>query len=245
MAIEVFTPRYNGGYYTLEGVEATKRFEGRVLKVEQCVETRNWSDTLDYTDYRSTNVTRALVWLGTHGVPGMRNAQGRLFANLSEGEYWQEKARDLEFHEQFAWVDCTNIFADRGETKYTPTVDAMMGEGDPMMWANFVAWEAYEKSVADKAARDRAAREAEAAKLEEKRKAAAAKKAAKAELAKAEAEAQLTKCPKKGTKVTVDGFTGMVFWTGVSKYYGKWNARVGVKDTRGEVRWIDAAHWAK
>jgi hypothetical protein len=39
----------------------------------------------------------------------------------------------------------------------------------------------------------------------------------------------------------VDGFTGKVFWMGVSKYRGAYNARAGVKDSKGEVAWIDAA----
>ena len=39
----------------------------------------------------------------------------------------------------------------------------------------------------------------------------------------------------------MDGFTGKVFWMGVSKYRGAYNARAGVKDSKGEVAWIDAA----
>ena len=32
-------------------------FADRVVRIEQLVETRNWSDTLDYTDMRSVTAT--------------------------------------------------------------------------------------------------------------------------------------------------------------------------------------------
>ena len=67
-----------------------------------------------------------------------------------------------------------------------------------------------------------------------------AKKTAKEAVLKAEAEKLLSRIPAKGTVVTVDGFTGKVFWAGVSKYYGAFNARAGVKDSKGEVRWVEA-----
>ena len=67
-----------------------------------------------------------------------------------------------------------------------------------------------------------------------------AKKQAKEDALRSEAEKLLARIPAKGTMVTVDGFTGQVFWTGVSKYYGKFNARAGVKNSKGEVQWIDA-----
>ena len=81
-----------------------------------------------------------------------------------------------------------------------------------------------------------AAEEAEKA----KRVARQAKKQAKEDGLKAEAEKLLARIPAKGTMVTVDGFTGKVFWVGVNKYYGKFTARAGVKDTKGTVQWISA-----
>ncbi|MBM3301367.1 MAG: hypothetical protein FJY85_15615, partial [Deltaproteobacteria bacterium] len=52
-------------------------FPNRVVRVQRMTEERNWSDTLDYSDWRSTNVVYALVWLGTHGVPP-ENRKGRI-----------------------------------------------------------------------------------------------------------------------------------------------------------------------
>ena len=110
---------------------------------------------------------------------------------------------------------------------------------------NLIAWRSYQAALEAKlaAAAEKAA--AVAAKAEADRAKRAAAKTAKLAAAEAEARKLLAHIPAKGTTVTVDGFTGKVFWTGVSKYYGKWNARAGVKDAKGEVRWIDASHWAK
>ena len=89
--------------------EETKRlYVGRVIRVEKVVEVRNWSDTMDYSDYRSTSCTWALVWLGTHGVPP------RVHGARPIRDWYGNPERDLAPEEQFAWVDCTNIFTDRG-----------------------------------------------------------------------------------------------------------------------------------
>ena len=66
-------------------------------------------------------------------------------------------------------------------------------------------------------------------------------KTAKDAALKAVAEGMLARIPAKGTVVTVNGFTGKIFWTGVAKYRNQWNANAGVKDTKGVVQWISAS----
>ena len=231
--------------------KAFDMYVGRVLKVEHTTETRNWSDTLDYSDMRTTKCTYATVWVGTRGLPPTDARGFRLPLFLEDEvipEYHAEHERDLEAHEQFRRVDCTNLFSDRSGYSLGASVDSIDMQllwGGPEMLESWKLYEAHlaaEQLKAEAAAAARtAAYEAERVKAAEK----AAKKAAKDALLKAQAEALLAHCPAKGTLATVNGFTGKVFWTGVSKYYGKYNARVGVKNARGDVQWIDAAHWAK
>jgi hypothetical protein len=74
-------------------------------------------------------------------------------------------------------------------------------------------------------------------KLEAEKKEAAKRAVAEAREAarKAQAEAVLAGMPEKGTRVTVCGMkypepvVGTVFWKGVTKYRGKWAAKIGVK----------------
>lgn len=225
-------------------------FAGRVLKVEKTVETRNWSDTLDYSDYRTTNCTYALVWLGTHGLPPSKSTT-RPMAHYGSvrspsdhmPDYLAAAARDLEFFEQFAWVDCTNLFSDRNGYTLAAAEDALGGE--PLMWANYIAWQAYMDSAREAAAAA-AAKKAEAIRLVEEEKAAkAAARAAAAEAklaaTKDEAAVLMAKLPPKGTKVTVKGVTGQLFWTGIKAYRGVNSARIGVKDSTGTAHWFSAS----
>lgn len=217
-------------------------FAGRVIRIEQLTEIRNWSDTLDYTDMRSVTATYALVWLGTHGVPPeARHGRPMTYSTPCS---WHVP-RDLEFHEQFAWIDCTNMFVDRNGYALKAEVDGDHGMfGEPLMWANLIAWEAYHKAVAEKRAEElrieQEARQAEEAAHQAKVAARKAKAAAKDAILKAAAEGMLARIPAKGTEVTVDGFTGKVFWMGCSKYRGAWSARAGVKNGKGEVVWVPA-----
>jgi hypothetical protein len=111
------------------------------------------------------------------------------------------------------------------------------------------AWEAFHKARLERVAEEkRAAEEARQAVIDaEKAKQAArqAKRDAKLALLKADAEGQLARIPAQGTMVTVDGFTGVLFWKGVKSYYGKWNARAGVKNAKGEVVWVGAEKFAQ
>ena len=224
-------------------------FQHRVLRIEKTTEIRNWSDTLDYSDHRSTDCTWALVWLGTRGVPARdaHYAGGRTVAFIDALKWDADKIRDLEVHEQFAWIDCTNLFSDRNGYSLWPEVDTFdmqLLHGGPEMLDGLVAWEAYHKARREKLAEEaRIAAEARQAIIDAdnaKRAARQAKRDAKVALLKADAEAKLARIPAKGTKVTVDGFTGVIFWMGVKSYYGKWNARAGVKDAKGNVQWVDA-----
>ena len=227
-------------YGTSNPAGTERFFVGRVVRIQQVTETRNWSDTLDYTDMRSTSCTYALVYLGTHGV-APRNHFGRLLASHAPCS-WDEP-RDLDVGERFAWVDCTNLFSDRNGFYLTATVDSL---GDQLLWGGpemldaLTLWDAHAAQLAVEAEEKRAAAEAQRAAAAAVEAAKAAKKAAKDAALRVEAEKLLARIPPKGTTVTVDGFTGKVFWTGASKYYGKWTARAGVKNAKGTVQWVSA-----
>ena len=228
-------------------------FFGRVSKVITTTEERNWSDTMDYSDYRTTSCTYAMIYLGHHGVPGDITREGRIMTHMyvQTGMYPNTYVpRDLKVHERFAWVDCTNLFSDRFGYSLKADEDAF---GDVMLhcgaeiYDELTAFEAHHAAVRDariaESARQEAIRKA-AEEVEKAKKAARqAKRDAKEAELKASAEKLLARIPAKGTEVTVDGFTGKVFWTGVSKYYGTFTARAGVKDAKGEVVWVDAVRF--
>ena len=227
-------------------VDPETLFRGRVLKIERTTETRNWSDTMDYSDHRSTECTWALVYIGTYGVPP-RGWNGRVITHIKDASW--ETPRDLTVGERFAWVDCTNLFGDRHgyllKAEVDTVGDLLIAGGTENIYDQLAAWEVHHKAALEARVAEHAAKEAirlatEAA-AAEKAAARQAKKDAKEAVLKAEAEKLLARIPAKGTQVTVDGFTGKVFWVGVSKYYGKFNARAGVKDAKGNVVWVEAA----
>jgi len=229
-------------------------FQHHVLRIEKATEIRNWSDTLDYSDHRSTECTYALVWLGKRGVPPRTPfyANGRSVAYIDAPKWDADKVRDLEVHEQFAWVDCTNLFSDRHGYSLSATVDPFdmqLLHGGPEMIEGVKAWEAHHKARIEREAEERRieAEKRQAIVDAENAKQAArqAKRDAKVAVLKAAAEAQLARIPAKGTVVTVDGFTGKVFWMGVKSYYGKWSARAGVKNAKGDVVWVGAEKFAQ
>jgi len=220
-------------------------FEGKVLKVESTREDRNWSDTLDYSDYRATTCTWALVWLGEHGVVPSRYrgiTTARPMAFIEEAD-WMVR-QPLAPAEQFAWIDCTNLFSDRHGYALLATVDENWKQaafGGPVMWENYLLWQAAQEQLkvdARKAADERSIAEA---KLKAAAEAKAAVKTAKDAALKAVAEGMLARIPAKGTTVTINGFTGKIFWTGVAKYRNQWNANAGVKDSKGIVQWVSAS----
>lgn len=199
--------------------------EGRVIEIRRFRDHRNMSDTMDYSDWQTVDCCEALVWLGEENHPG--------------GYEWHA-SRPLEFHEQFMWVDCSNHFADRCGYVSIPEVDVHPGNGEPIMWANLIAWRSHQvglqkELVAKKEAlhAERRARfNAELAKRHEREKKSEEEKAAAEQLLRIYA-------PAKGTSVTVDGVTGTVFWSGVKCYRNKWRSTVGVKDKYGTASWID------
>ena len=247
MAITLITRDYDNNI-DLE----SEVFVGRVLRVEHTPETRNWSDTMDYTDYRTTNCTYALVWLGTHGIPPEHINTDRPRAHWGSlrgaheqlPDYLTDKVRELEYFEQFAWVDCTNLHGDRMVSKLVnaQTDAATFVSGDPLMWANFIAWKSYQKAESDR--RLNAAQVAlEAARKEKEDREAvaaarAAKREAKAAATKVDAEAAFVNLPANGTELTVKGFTGRLFWKKVTQFRGTWAARFGLKNTKGDVAWF-------
>ena len=220
-------------------------FEGKVLKVESTREDRNWSDTLDYSDYRATTCTWALVWLGEHGVVPSRYrgiATARPMAFIEEAD-WMVR-QPLAAAEQFAWIDCTNLFSDRYGYALLATVDENWKQAafaGPVMWENYLLWQAAQEQLkvdASKAFDERLIAEA---KLKAAAEAKVAVKTAKDAALKTVAEGMLSRIPAKGTVVTINGFTGKIFWTGVSKYRNVWNANAGVKDSKGTVQWVSAS----
>ena len=155
--------------------------------------------------------------------------------------------RDLAPEEQFAWVDCTPVYDSYLDT-YQPTVDGLdmqLLHGGPVMLDNLPVWEAAQVARREARLGELRRREAEWAAKEAavaaQVAAKAAAKAAKLDATRPAAEALLARVPAKGTTVTVGGVTGKVAWKGAKAYRGRWSARVGVKDARGEMHWVDAA----
>lgn len=217
-------------------------FEGAVLKIEERSETRNWSDTLDYNDFRDTRCTWALVWLGLSGPRIRRTINGRLVTYI--GDELQDEVVDLQPHEQFAWMDCTNLHQSRNGETFDATVcenwkqAALSG---PIMWENYLLWQAEQARLLIAAQQAEIARLAAASKRDADEATKLATKKAKDETLKTVAEGMLARIPTKGTVVTVDGFTGKIFWAGVTKYRNAWNANAGVKNTKGTVKWVSAS----
>jgi len=217
-----------------------KLFIGRVLEVEKTTETRNCSDTLDYSDFRTTACTYALVWLGEVGV--LPIARGRQ-TTYSEPSEW-ETTQQLSVGDQFAWVDCTNLFADRNGCSLSAEVDTFdmqLLHGGPLMLDNLVTWRQVTLQRKEQYLAERAAAKAEYDAAEAVKAAASAKRtavaAAKLEASRKAANEDFKKIPTKGAMATVDGITGKVFWTGMVKYRGKYSARYGVKDNSGKIVW--------
>jgi hypothetical protein len=163
-------------------------------------------------------------------------------AFLEEADWMVRQS--LAVAEQFAWIDCTNLFSDRYGYALHATVDENWKQaafGGPVMWENYLLWQAAEEQLkvdASKAADERLIADA---KLKAAAEAKAAVKTAKDAALKAVAEGMLARIPAKGTVVTINGFTGKIFWTGVAKYRNVWNANAGVKDAKGTVQWVSAS----
>ena len=221
-------------------VKQSTHFVGRVVRLQEVTETRNHSDTMDYSDFRSTKCTYALVYLGRHGIAP--NNMSRVRRTIA----YYGQPRDLEPIERFAWIDCTGLFVWRGSPHYTPevdTIDMQLVFGGEEMLQDLKTWE--EAVIAEREESIRLAEKAsqDARREQEKKAAKQANKLAKEQAKQTEAQNLLSRIPSKGTQVTINGFTGEIFWTGVSKYRGSYNARAGVKDSTGNVIWVDATQF--
>lgn len=202
-----------------------RTYEGRVIEIRRFRDHRNMSDTMDYSDWQTVDCCEALVWLGEENHPG--------------GYEWHA-SRPLEFHEQFMWVDCSNHFSDRFGYVSIPEVDVHPGNGEPIMWANLIAWRSHQEGLRKEFVARQEAEHAERRARFNAELAARHEREKKSEEEKAAAE-QLLRiyAPAKGTSVTIDGVTGTVFWSGVKCYRNKWRSTVGVKDKYGTANWID------
>lgn len=208
--------------------ESYVEYAGRVLKTRSYTARRNMSDTLDYSDYQDVTVHEALVWLGE-----------------SYTDKWMGKEVRPTITEQFKWIDVSNHFLWRDGVRATALVDAVTPV-DPSwgtMWTNYYEWETIQLANEE-------ARKAEQARLAELKKqaeaAANAKRAAalaKDREAHAACEAILAnkKFARGATISLKSGVSGKVVWSGAKKFRNKWNARVGVKDSSGNVHWVNAA----
>lgn len=216
---------YSGSVSEVEDIHV-----GRVIEVRRYRDHRNMSDTMDYTDWQTVDCCDALVWLGPEGHPG---------------NYQWNPRRPLEFHEQFMWVDCSNHFSDRVGFVLSPEVDADPRKGgDPLMWANLIAWRSHQEAVKAEliAQRDATAR----ARHEQLKAEAEVKRIKEEKIAEAKVEAERLLriyAPPKGTLVTVGEVIGHVFWSGTKFYRGAWRSTVGVKDKYGTAHWIDIKAW--
>lgn len=125
MAITTTYGNSLSGYSTPTSVN----FEGRVVAVERIQERRNWSDTLDYSDWRLTDCTIATVYLGRYGA---KDPYDRYDAATMPRERYEALVADkrkspiveLPVHERFMKVDMTNLFVRRGVGYVTGEVDA-------------------------------------------------------------------------------------------------------------------------
>lgn len=108
----------------------TVNFEGRVVAVKNVTERRNWSDTLDYSDWRMTDCTIATVYLGRYGA---KDAYDRYDAATMPRERYEALVADkrwspiveLPVHERFMDVDVTNMWSWR-----TGKVDVAVADAD-------------------------------------------------------------------------------------------------------------------
>ena len=108
MPIKVTPMKYDAGSCFTDTDNARLEHEGRVVRVQTSMKSRNHSDTMDYTDFRMTEVTEALVyrgrtWKGVHG--------------------FDKEETECPVEHRFHWIDCTNLFTWRGSDHRLPTAD--------------------------------------------------------------------------------------------------------------------------
>ena len=142
-------------------IETLNLFKGRVIKIRKFDATRNHSDTLDYSDFRNTECTEALVYIG------------RVYDKDAADEYWASAKVDeeVELERRFKWVDCTNIFVWRGTPERKPEVDpTWLPQLIPGFLEDYEAWHALmdqRREEAEKKRQERELQDAEHKRIQE------------------------------------------------------------------------------
>lgn len=219
--------------------EKREFFKNAVVKMVTQKESRNLSDTLDYSDFHTVQAKYALVWLPALGTAGRyylhaQNIEGLqtkvatiLDANSGMGKAY-ETALNLPAEYQFAWVDCTNQLSWRTAISRDAEIDAFSAVV-PFTLQLIEAYIAYCEYVDVKHAELIAEKQARLARIAEQEQKQHAEALADQNL-KHMLEIEFTRrgC-KKGVSVNTPRGAAKISWTGVQKYRGKWNARVGVR----------------
>lgn len=231
-----------GGDGTGFGEAPVTEFVGAVVEVRVFHETRNLSDTMDYSDWQLTLCRTALAWCpecyaGTHTAD---------CARCGAIQYYQAPHRF-----GFRTIDVSNHFSWRNGRRLDATVDADLasGTGAPGLW---VAWDQYQQLLEAERAQA-AARNMELQELrrvaEEQERAKAARREQRLRASKDAAHELASRCPV-GSVVTHNGKRMYVHWAGAPKYRGKFVARVGLSEhparpgitvRSNALVWVDAA----
>jgi hypothetical protein len=96
---------------------------GEVVDIRKFRAMRNWADTLDYTDYRSTDVVEALVYVGRRASSDRFAQQKQEVKTLGLPKHYYAAGEELLPIDRFEWLDCTSLFVDRGVPAMHPAVD--------------------------------------------------------------------------------------------------------------------------
>lgn len=243
----IFNPETRKSFYpTCKAIY----FNNRVMDYKETSELRNISDTRDVTEMATIDCQYALVYLGIHNKPPRlydTDVTPHMERNEIQYLYSEDKlhtihVRELHPIEMFCWIDLTN------PCPYRTDGNLYFGEKsvevDPEAAAMYPLWLAFveerrlelKREYEEKQAAKKAAEDAKAEKDRIKQ----AKKEMKLEATKAEAEKAFNALPSNGTLVKVGDFAGKLFWKAVKAYKGKYSARIGVKDDKGNVKWANA-----
>ena len=90
------------------------KYRGEVVEVRKVTRTVNHSDTLDYSDFRSTECTDALVYVGRFVKQNY---------HVKSGEKFLAVGAEIPVADRFQWLNCTNLFCWRGSDHLLPSVD--------------------------------------------------------------------------------------------------------------------------
>lgn len=140
----------------------TVTHRGEVVEVRRFFAQRNHSDTLDYTDFRTTRVTEALVYVGR--TAGEMHRKEAVPAWKSWPEAYYAEGQPLAPEDRFKLIDCTNLFTYRGADRREPTVDDIRHPDVVIDYAEYLEAmarinAAREARAADEAAQQRADKE--------------------------------------------------------------------------------------